>query len=106
LSTFDRDFFELTGIFACAAPFLDTTCAHEAACVLDCTAESCATCTSARAENTCATAERTGACAAFYQGAQCVPQALSGEAAFCNPDQAGAAFGTWLRIVGQAYCRE
>jgi hypothetical protein len=106
LSTFDYDFFELTGLFACLAPFVDASCNHDTACVVDCTDQSCAMCSGPAAISQCQNQVRGGQCASYYQGAQCLGTALFGQGSFCNPNRYQDDFGSWLAGVGKYYCAQ
>jgi hypothetical protein len=106
LAGFDYDFQELTALFECVAPFVGAACNHETACVVDCTDKSCATCVDPGAAAQCRAQVRTGGCAAYYQGAQCVGAALSGPAVFCDPSQYMGNLGRWLQGVGAHYCAQ
>jgi hypothetical protein len=85
----------------CAAPFLDATCSHEAACLDDCVTQACATCV--MGYNIGCSAE-SNTCAAYVQASACVNEALSGPAAVCNPATYQGNYGAWLAAVGALYC--
>jgi hypothetical protein len=104
LGTFDYNFQELTGLFECVAPFVDATCNHDTACIVDCTDSSCAQCPGAGATAQCQNQVRTGQCSGYYQGAQCIAQAFAGPGAFCNPNQYQGNVGSWMAGVGKYYC--
>jgi hypothetical protein len=108
LQTFDYDFSQGTGILACAAPYLDTMCNHEAACLNDCATQSCSGCpddpSTASCENQVGSAS--GQCSAYSQGVACVAKAVlaGGPGAVCNPAAYPSGFGAWLQAVGGQYC--
>jgi hypothetical protein len=104
LSLFDVDFTELTGVFTCAAPFVDATCNHATACAADCGNQSCSMCPDPAAADQCRSSVATAQCQVYVQPAQCVGAALMGPALFCNPSQYSNVFGAWLEGVGQHYC--
>jgi hypothetical protein len=104
LQNFIYDFGSQLGILVCAAPFVDSTCNHNSACLADCLAESCYGCVDPASTTQCNTQVQTGACSAYLQATQCVTQALGGPAAICNPATYQANFGAWLQAVGAKYC--
>ena len=104
LAPFDFDYQELTGLTTCAAPFVDATCDHITACLVDCTDQSCAKCSDSGALQACETQVPAGVCAPYYNGAQCIGQAFFGQGSFCDPNQGTGLFGDWLSSVGQFYC--
>ncbi len=107
LSAFDWDYSELEGIFACAAPFEDAVCNHEAACVADCANASCSECSDPATALECkANALQSGACTAYVgMVTGCVGVIVTSEAPFCAPAP-GEAFGQWLETVGNPFCGE
>ncbi len=106
LQAFDYDFSQQAGLFQCAASFVDATCNHETACLLDCTNQSCGACPDQTTNAQCTSQVTTGSaqCSTFSQGTQCVTTALSGSASVCNPSTYGGNFGSWLQGVGAQYC--
>lgn len=106
LSTFDYDFSELTGLLECVAPFVDASCNHDTACLVDCTDQSCAMCNGSAATSQCQNQVRSGQCSSYYQGAQCIGPAFFGPGSFCNPSQYQGNFGNWLQGVGKYYCAQ
>jgi hypothetical protein len=89
-------------IRSCAAPYVDAACNHNSACVSDCLTEACYNCTVAMTE--CLASAQSGTCATYFAQDQCMTQALSAAAAFCNPDTYQGNFGLWLQAVGAQYC--
>jgi hypothetical protein len=106
LSSFDYNFGELTGLFECVAPFVDSSCNHDTACIVDCTDQSCAMCKGAGATGQCQSTVRNGQCSSYYQGAQCIGMAFFGQGNFCNPNTYQGNFGNWLAGVGKYYCAQ
>jgi hypothetical protein len=107
LTPFDFDFSQNTGVIACAAAYLDPTCNHNSACLLDCSNQSCAACPDPTTTAQCQTQidATSGQCSSYYQAEQCVNTALSGPASVCNPSTYNNNFGAWLRGVGAQYCQ-
>jgi len=106
LTPFDYDFSELTGLTTCAAPFVDASCNHTTACLVDCTDKSCAQCVDSGALQDCQAAVPNSVCAVYYAGAQCIENAFVGPGSFCDPNQGSGLFGDWLQQVGQNYCEQ
>ena len=106
LAPFDYDYTELNGLLACIAPFVDTTCNHESACVADCTVATCSQCPDPQSELQCESdAVQTGTCAQYVQNIQgCATVAFVVNAPFCSPGPPPESFGTWFAGVGQEYC--
>ncbi|MFO0663387.1 MAG: hypothetical protein U0174_05520 [Polyangiaceae bacterium] len=110
LSPFKFPIGEGTGIFNCAAPFVDADCNHNTGCVTDCVESSCDQCGGAASTNACKNDVRNNQCNAFVgQSAACIGPAIQGAggAAFCNPaayPPANGRFGRWLAAVGTHYC--
>lgn len=100
LKPFDVSFFNLTGIFLCVAPYVDSTCNQETGCASDCTVASCAMCP-AGSVTSCEQNVEQSQCASYFQNIQCVIDAIQGPAFFCYPQ---GSFGDWLQQVGQTYC--
>lgn len=105
LSPFDYDFFDLTGIYNCVAPYVGANCNHSTACVADCVTKSCSQC-SMQALPQCQTQvkQQNGQCLPYVQQTQCIAQALFGMASFCSPQQYMGNYGAWLQGVGNRYC--
>lgn len=103
LRTFDSDFQEATGLFACVAPFVSQSCDHTTGCATDCDTKSCAMCDPGSVSQ-CQATVRQGQCGQFYQQAACVFPAFMGAGSFCNPQNYGGNFGAWLQGVGGHYC--
>ena len=104
LQPFDVDFVAQGGIRACVAPYVDATCNHNSACIVDCTAESCFGCADSATTLQCETQVQSGTCASYTQADACVATALAGTAAICNPVTYQGNFGAWLQAVGAKYC--
>jgi hypothetical protein len=102
LSVFTVDSATQAGIRACAAPYLDATCNHNSACIVDCIAESCFGCSGD--PTSCEIQAPSGSCAAYAQADQCFTAALDGPAAVCNPVTYQGEFGAWLQAVAAKYC--
>jgi hypothetical protein len=104
LQPFDYDLSQNTGVFQCAAAYVDGTCNRNAACMLDCTQQSCGGCFDPMSTAQCQSqvTAASGECATF--STQCVTQALGGSAAFCDPATYQGNFGAWLQGVGAQYC--
>jgi hypothetical protein len=106
LQPFDYDFSEGSGIVECAAPYVDSTCNHNSACLIDCAGQSCSFCPDSTTTTQCRSdvTQGTGQCSTYYQGLSCVTNALGGSASFCNPANYKVNFGAWLQGVGAQYC--
>ncbi|MDP9034929.1 MAG: hypothetical protein M3O50_08980 [Myxococcota bacterium] len=104
LQPFDVDFAAQSGVRACAAAFVDATCNHNSACIVDCTTQACFGCVDAASALQCETQAQSATCASFTMGDQCMTQALGGAAAVCNPATYQGSFGRWLQGVGATYC--
>jgi hypothetical protein len=106
LSQFDYDFNQNVGVITCAATFLDPTCNHNSACLLDCTNQACGQCPDQTTFGQCQTQTQasSGECSSYYQAEQCVTKALAGPASVCNPATYNNNFGAWLQGVGGQYC--
>ncbi len=104
LAPFDVDFIAQSGVRLCVAPFVDATCNHNSACIVDCTAESCFNCPDTPSTSSCETQVQNGTCATYTQADTCVAQALAGTGAVCNPATYQGNFGAWLQAVGAKYC--
>lgn len=104
LTPFDVPFTDLSGIFTCAAPFVDATCNHDSACFTDCENQSCAKCP-AGGVAACQADVQNNQCASFVNDLDCVFNSVfgGGAATFCNP-QNYPSFGGWLQGVGGHYC--
>lgn len=92
-----------TGVFSCAAPYLDAACNHATGCYADCEAKSCQQCPAGQ-EAQCENRVRAGACGTYTQGLACVIAAVNGPGAFCNP-ASYRGYGAWLKGVGGHYCQ-
>jgi len=92
-----------TGIFNCVSPYVGSTCNHSTGCATDCLTQSCDQCT-ASLKQQCETQVEQGQCASYLQGVTCIGTALFGQGKFCNPQQYGGNFGSWLAGVGAHYC--
>jgi hypothetical protein len=103
LTPFDYDFNEVTGLFECAAPYVSPLCDHSTGCFTDCETQSCAQCPAGQT-STCEQNVRNGQCSTYLQQSQCVVQAFFSSASFCNPNNYGGNFGSWLQGVGGHYC--
>jgi len=106
LQPFDFDFAEGSGVVECAAPYVDSTCNHNSACLIECAGQSCNSCPDPNSTAQCRSQVTTGSgqCSTFYQGLSCVTQALGGSASFCSPSTYQGNFGPWLQGVGAQYC--
>jgi hypothetical protein len=104
LQPFDVDFGSQSGIRTCVAPFLDATCNHNSACIVDCTAETCFACADSASTSQCQTQAQSTTCSMYTQADQCVTQALAGAGAVCNPTTYQGNFGGWVQGVGAKYC--
>jgi hypothetical protein len=105
LQQFEYDFSEGSGLAACVQPFVDVTCNHNSACVLDCTSSACGGCLDDATTAKCQSQVVTGVCSSYYQADQCVLTALAGKAAVCSPATYGGNYGAWLQGVGGQYCK-
>lgn len=103
LKPFLASFQELSGIFSCAAPFLDPRCSNSVGCAMDCQQQSCAQCPAGQVSQ-CSANVRQGQCGSLFAQTSCVGQALFGPAAFCNPTSYTGSYGGWLEGVGRRYC--
>jgi hypothetical protein len=102
LAPFDFDFSAALGIVNCTLPFMNTTCNHNVACLVNCATTTCSQCMGQAAISQCESAAPTGQCSSFNSGVMCVDAAItSGMGAFCAPI---GNFGTWLQTVGTHYC--
>jgi hypothetical protein len=104
LLPFDVDFVAQSGVLACVAPYVDATCNHSSACVVDCTNQSCFGCLDSTSTSQCDSQVQSGVCSTYAQANQCAVQALGGPAAVCNPTTYQGNFGAWLQGVGAKYC--
>ncbi|HXN33009.1 MAG TPA: hypothetical protein VN894_14160, partial [Polyangiaceae bacterium] len=104
LGEFDFDFVTQVGTRACVAPFVDATCNHNSACIVDCVTQSCYACVDSASTAQCETQVQSGTCSAYFTADQCVTQALNGTGAVCNPATYQGNFGAWLQAVGAQYC--
>jgi hypothetical protein len=104
LVTFNYEFAEQEGIAACLAPFVNATCNHNDACMVDCVAESCFNCPDTPSTAQCETLAPSGTCSTFGQADACATQALAGAGAVCNPATYQGNFGAWFQAVGATYC--
>jgi hypothetical protein len=104
LQPFDFDFADLSGLAACAAPSLDPTCNHNAACFLDCSNQTCSNCPDDPTTTQCQAQVRTGQCGVFAQNATCVLPSAFPPGSLCSPMTYGNNFGAWLQAVGAKYC--
>lgn len=108
LQPFEYSFNDLTGIFNCVSPYVDSTCNGETACATDCVTQSCSSCDPASVPG-CITSVRGmgGQCQTYVQQAGiCVAPVLFGPfatAKFCSPT-GYSSYGAWLKAVGQNYC--
>jgi hypothetical protein len=104
LAPFFWDFTQVTGLVACAAPYLDATCAPQAGCYGSCMQSVCPSCATQAAESQCLMTAASGACATYSAGNTCLGTALAGPASMCNPATYQNNYGAWLAAVGAQYC--
>jgi hypothetical protein len=106
LAPFDVDYLtNLSGVFACAAPFVSQMCNQESGCYSTCVATTCAACSPAQLQS-CEGQAENDQCELFEDGVTCVfnviePPNESGPGTFCAPL---ISYGSWLQTVGQFYC--
>jgi hypothetical protein len=106
LEPFQYDFVQGVGVRTCIAPYLDSSCNHNSACIADCVTQSCTFCVDTPSTEQCDTEAESGGCATYVQGDACVTQALDGAGSLCNPNTYQGNYGAWLQAVGAAYCGE
>lgn len=104
LVPFEFDFTNATGIFDCVSPFVSPTCNHQTGCATDCETQSCDQCPQ-NAVQQCKLQVEQGQCQSYFQNVTCIGNALFGPASFCNPQQYGGNYGSWLAGVGAHYCQ-
>jgi hypothetical protein len=105
LQQFEFDFTEGTGLLACVQPFVDSTCNHNSACLVDCTTSACFGCLDDVTTTKCQSQVVSGTCSSYYQADQCVVTALAGTASVCSPTTYSGNYGAWLQGVGGQYCQ-
>lgn len=103
IAPFAVPFQDLTGLFACVAPYLDAACNRSTGCAADCSTASCDACATPQQEQQCRQQSTNGQCQPYYQQAQCTFTAFLGQGSFCNPQTYGN-YGGWLAAVGKQYC--
>jgi hypothetical protein len=101
LAPFDYDFTQYLGIITCVTPFLDSTCKHELACLVNCVGTTCSQCQGQAAVSQCQSEGPTLQCSAYQAGGTCANNALGGGGSFCAPT---GSYGSWLQRVGTHYC--
>jgi hypothetical protein len=101
LEQFDFDFIQLTGIYACAEPFLSASCNTSTGCANDCTSSVCDEC--AGDQTACETAALDMTCATLATAANsCVAASMQANALCAQASYPN--FGAWLGGVGTHYC--
>jgi hypothetical protein len=97
-------FFDLRGIYLCAAPQVSANCRGATGCATDCIDKSCTQCPAASSDQ-CKNqvAVGGGQCAPFVQQTACVVAAVQ-NGQLCSPQTYQGNFGRWLRAVGDAFC--
>ena len=103
LIPFNYPFSEGTGLYRCAAPFVDSACNHNTACASDCEDTTCDQCPAAT-ESSCRSQVFAGGgrCNTLATSANtCISPAVA-PAGLCHTD--GRTFGQWLRAVGDHFC--
>jgi hypothetical protein len=105
MKPFDKSFSELSGLYACVAPFVSAACDHNTGCADDCRNVSCAMCAMASSAS-CRTSVQTGQCATEFAAANCFNGGLTGMGSFCNPASGmyRGNYGAWLQGVASQYC--
>jgi hypothetical protein len=106
LQAFDYDFVEQTGVRSCVVPYIDATCNHNSACIVDCVTQGCFACLDWPSTELCDAQVQASSCLSYFEADSCVTQALDGPGAVCNPSTYQESFGGWLQAVGAAYCAE
>jgi hypothetical protein len=92
----------MTGIYLCAAPFVDAACNDSSGCATDCATTSCGGCPAGN-EAQCQSQvnQGNGQCKKFIPSPACLQPAI-GPAGLCRYDN--KTFGTWLRVIGNHFC--
>lgn len=102
IGRFTFPFDERTGLYACAASFVNAQCRRATGCATDCASTSCDSCApSAEGQCRALVGNGGGQCATFSTAASCADSALNG--GLCSPFSY-ASFGAWLRGVGDHFC--
>jgi hypothetical protein len=104
LTPFESNLINGTGIFECVSPFVTSNCNHNTGCATDCENQSCDKCPPGSIEQ-CKVQVEQGQCQSYFQNVQCIGSALFGQGSFCNPQQYGGNYGSWLAAVGAHYCQ-
>lgn len=104
INNFIYPFARRTGLFNCAATFVDGKCRQDMGCTTDCDQTSCENCSSTGTENSCYTLvnANNGQCNKYSSQTTCANDALQGGelcSQFSYPD-----FSGWLREVGGHFC--
>lgn len=103
MSAFAHPFSERTGLYACAAAFVQKPCRDNLGCAVDCATSSCNGCsTSATASCYTLVDSNNGQCNSFAQAASCADTALAA-GQLCS-QFSYADFGTWFSAVGAHFC--
>ena len=103
LLPFNHPFEERTGLYACAAPSVNSQCRRNMGCATDCTQTSCEQCLPT-SESGCYTLVNgnNGQCTTFTNNANsCASAELGG--GLCS-QFSYASYGAWLRAVGDHFC--
>lgn len=104
LKPFDEPFSHLSGVYRCAAPFVNAACNRSTGCVTDCQGSSCSQCPAASEEQCRTQVDGAGGqCNPFVQQTGCVGPAVA-FGSLCSPATYGGNFGGWIRAVGAHFC--
>ncbi|MDB4943138.1 MAG: hypothetical protein JWP97_2672 [Labilithrix sp.] len=102
IAPFNVPFAQGTGLYLCAAPFVNATCNRSTGCAADCEDTACDQCPAAN-ETQCRSSVLTagGKCSGQAIASACIAPAV-GPGGFCRFDN--RTFGAWLRAVGDHFC--
>lgn len=104
LAQFDFDVAEGEGVYRCVEPFVSPTCNHNTGCAVDCSTQSCASCSQSDQPG-CESQVRTGQCLSQYTQSLCIAAGFGAATGrFCNPTRYSDV-GAWLAGVGGHYCQ-
>lgn len=104
LGPFNEPFFQLAGIYRCAAPFVTAACNRATGCATDCQSDSCVACPPGSEDQCRNQVNRAGGqCNPFVNQTACVGPAVQ-PGRLCSPATYGGNYGAWLRAVGDHFC--
>jgi hypothetical protein len=104
ITPFAHPFDERTGLWVCAAPFVDGGCRRSTGCAADCMQQSCNQCgTTSQGQCENLVNDIGGQCGAFNATATACTNAALAPGQLCS-QFSYADFGQWLRSVGDHFC--